>query len=202
MHEQPFTFNRLYRDVAPLQAKCVIGWKHGCPSRGRPAKVRNESWRSSSPPDLKRTAYTNKGRTMTWWCCLGNYDPEFLGIHEQEAKLLGQKDEDFLRTVHIVPIRPSLLTMPSKYICNWLFCMWFEFLQNSSQVTWEKCSNHIVLIFQICGNLSSPLTWFTAVTVTRDTSSSQRLPSLWLWWRFLGCRPPSRNVTGSRGADG
>ena len=44
-----------------------------------------------------------------------NYDADFLGIHEEEAELLRQKDEEFLRRVHIVPIRPSVLTMSSKF---------------------------------------------------------------------------------------
>ena len=43
-----------------------------------------------------------------------NCDAAFLGIHEEEAVLLRRQDEEYLRDVHIVPLRPSLLTMPSK----------------------------------------------------------------------------------------
>ena len=44
-----------------------------------------------------------------------NYDADFLGINEEEAEELRGKDEEYLRTVQIVPIRPSLLTMKSKF---------------------------------------------------------------------------------------
>ena len=43
-----------------------------------------------------------------------NYDAQFCGIFEEEAEMLREKDEEYLRTVNIVPIRPSVLTMPSK----------------------------------------------------------------------------------------
>ena len=42
------------------------------------------------------------------------YDANFLGIHEEEAEVLGQQDDDYLRSVHIVPLRPSLLTIPGE----------------------------------------------------------------------------------------
>ena len=46
-----------------------------------------------------------------------NYDADFCGINEEEVELLREMndDEDYLQSVHIVPIRPSLLTMPSEY---------------------------------------------------------------------------------------
>ena len=44
-----------------------------------------------------------------------NYDAEFLGVHEDEVMLLRGQDEGYLRNVHIVPVRPSLLAMPSKF---------------------------------------------------------------------------------------
>ena len=40
-----------------------------------------------------------------------NYDGDILGIPEEEAQLLRRQDDEYLRSVHIVPIRPSLLTM-------------------------------------------------------------------------------------------
>ena len=43
-----------------------------------------------------------------------NYDADFCGVYEDEAELLRTKDEDYLRAVHIVPVRPCLLTMSSK----------------------------------------------------------------------------------------
>ena len=42
------------------------------------------------------------------------YDADCCGINEEEAELLGQEDEGYLRNVMIVPIRPSLSTMFSK----------------------------------------------------------------------------------------
>ena len=45
-----------------------------------------------------------------------NYDASFLGINEEEVELLRQTcDEGHLRALNIVPIRPSLLAMPSKF---------------------------------------------------------------------------------------
>ena len=41
-----------------------------------------------------------------------NYDAQFCGISEEEAELLREKDEEYLRAVNIVPIRPSVLTIP------------------------------------------------------------------------------------------
>ena len=46
---------------------------------------------------------------------LRNSDASFCGIHEEEAELLSQKDEDFLKKVHIVPIRNCILTMQGQY---------------------------------------------------------------------------------------
>ena len=43
-----------------------------------------------------------------------NFDAEFCGVHKEEAKVLREMDQEYLRAVHIVPIRPSLLTMRSK----------------------------------------------------------------------------------------
>ena len=45
-----------------------------------------------------------------------NYDAEFCGIHEEEAELLRGMDDEYLRNVQIVPIRPSLLTMRCKFL--------------------------------------------------------------------------------------
>ena len=45
-----------------------------------------------------------------------NNDAEICGVHEEEAENLRGMDDEFLRTVQIVPIRPSLLTMESKYL--------------------------------------------------------------------------------------
>ena len=44
-----------------------------------------------------------------------NYDADFCGIYEEEAEILREKDANYLRNVHIVPVRPSILTMTSKY---------------------------------------------------------------------------------------
>ena len=52
-----------------------------------------------------------KGAKMT---LRKNYDAEFCGINEEEAELLRKMDDEYLRNVHLVPIRPSLLTMQSK----------------------------------------------------------------------------------------
>ena len=43
-----------------------------------------------------------------------HYDADLCGIHEEEAALLRQMNPDFLQHVHIVPIKPSLLSMTSK----------------------------------------------------------------------------------------
>ena len=45
---------------------------------------------------------------------VSNYDAEFCGINQEEAELLGTMDNEDLRRLHIVPIRPCVSTMPSK----------------------------------------------------------------------------------------
>ena len=44
-----------------------------------------------------------------------NADAQFCGIDEEEVETLWVQDEDFLSALHIVPIRPSLTTLSSKY---------------------------------------------------------------------------------------
>ena len=43
-----------------------------------------------------------------------NSDAEFLGINEEEVDLLRQMDDTSLELINIVPIRPSVRTMPRK----------------------------------------------------------------------------------------
>ena len=43
-----------------------------------------------------------------------NFDAEFLGIHAEEVNLLRQMDDKSLEMMNIVPIRPSVLSMPRK----------------------------------------------------------------------------------------
>ena len=44
----------------------------------------------------------------------GYYDADFCGIHEEEANHLREQEDQFLRLVHIVPIKPCLTTMLSE----------------------------------------------------------------------------------------
>ena len=44
-----------------------------------------------------------------------NYDAYFCGIFEEEAYMLRGMDVDFLKAVHIVPVRHCMLTMLRKY---------------------------------------------------------------------------------------
>ena len=44
-----------------------------------------------------------------------NYDMDFCGIHEQEVEMLKRKGGKFLQSFHVVPIKPCLLTMQSKF---------------------------------------------------------------------------------------
>ena len=44
-----------------------------------------------------------------------SFDSEICGIHAEEAKLLREMDEEDLKVVHNVPVRPCLLTMSCKY---------------------------------------------------------------------------------------
>ena len=65
-----------------------------------------------------------------------NFDAEFLGIHDEEVERLRQEDDETLEKIHIVPIRPSVLTMtrkpsktctfsPPEIIHFWLVnCLW------------------------------------------------------------------------------
>ena len=52
-----------------------------------------------------------QGETSTlWW----NYDSELCGINREEMEYLWEQDQEFLRNVHIVPIKSCLSTLPSK----------------------------------------------------------------------------------------
>ena len=53
-----------------------------------------------------------------------NYDSDFCGIHEEEADLLRQEGKEYLERVHIVPIKPCLLTMPSTFDSHPLLFKW------------------------------------------------------------------------------
>ena len=44
------------------------------------------------------------------------HDDDFCGINFEEAQALREQNEEIIKAVHIVPIRPCLLTMPSKFI--------------------------------------------------------------------------------------
>ena len=44
------------------------------------------------------------------------HDADFCGIDVQEAAWLALMNQDFLQHVHVVPIKPSLLTMPSTFL--------------------------------------------------------------------------------------
>ena len=43
-----------------------------------------------------------------------NFDADFLGLNPEEVEFLREQDDEYLRRVHVVPIRPSLLTMKCK----------------------------------------------------------------------------------------
>ena len=43
-----------------------------------------------------------------------NYDADFCGIFEEEAEVLRGQNEEYLQKVHVVPIRPCVLTMARK----------------------------------------------------------------------------------------
>ena len=44
----------------------------------------------------------------------GNFDAEFLGINSEEVDVLREQDESSLERMHIVPVRPSILTKSRK----------------------------------------------------------------------------------------
>ena len=46
---------------------------------------------------------------------LPNCDADFCGIHQEEVKLLWTMEEEYLRTVQIVPVRPCISTMKCNY---------------------------------------------------------------------------------------
>ena len=51
-----------------------------------------------------------------------NYDADFCGIHEEEASYLRGQGEEFLKAIHIVPTKPSPLTMTSESSCKIIEC--------------------------------------------------------------------------------
>ena len=50
-----------------------------------------------------------------------NYDAEFCGIYEEEAELLRQQGVSYLKSVHIVPVRPCMLNIRSKFVVSLSF---------------------------------------------------------------------------------
>ena len=59
-------------------------------------------------PALETLEISGNGNTLR-----RSYDADICGINAEEVELLWEKDEEYLKAVHIVPIRPSLLTMTS-----------------------------------------------------------------------------------------
>ena len=43
-----------------------------------------------------------------------NFDAEFLGLNPAEIEVLRELDDASLQTLHVAPVRPSVLTMQSK----------------------------------------------------------------------------------------
>ena len=54
-------------------------------------------------------------------CLKRSYDADFCGIHAEEVELLMEKDDNYLKAVHIVPIRPCLYTMTGKKLNSSLY---------------------------------------------------------------------------------
>ena len=91
------------KSVFPCLAKLYLSLEHL--SQEVPCGEISELW-----PDLEKvTCIYDIENVLT-----NNCDAQFCGISEKEAEVLREMDEEYLRNVHIVPIRPSLLTMPSK----------------------------------------------------------------------------------------
>ena len=64
-------------------------------------------------PDLK-TLFISSGTWDLEDKALPNWDAEFCGINQEEVELLRGKEEEYLRNLHIVPVRPCVSTMKSK----------------------------------------------------------------------------------------
>ena len=62
-------------------------------------------------PDLHKLSIYGSTVSIT-----RNFDADFCGITEQEAEWLRRQPTRFLKKVHIVPIKPCLLTMKSKVV--------------------------------------------------------------------------------------
>ena len=111
------------------------------------------------------------------------WDYEFCGIHEEEVELLRNQPRAYLEVVQIVPIRPSILTMPSEFYCD------SEAL--SLRVNWEikSCFNvsdlrrcHVHLEYGRGESQGRP-DWISDVTFLVVL---QRMPhvSTSVWWTF------------------
>ena len=66
-------------------------------------------------PDLEALETSGNRNTLR-----RNYDPDICGINAEEVEMLWDKDEEYLGAVHIAPIRPSVLTMPSKLLITYV----------------------------------------------------------------------------------
>lgn len=76
-----------------------------------------------------------------------NYDPEFCGIYSEEVQFLKTKDDAYLQAVHIVPIRRSVLTMPSM---NLIVGSCIKFMITRWQNNWEYFVLQIYVNYGLC----------------------------------------------------
>ena len=88
------------------------------PLIAQPTSIRYaELW--ATWPHLHQIWLTEGG--VTW----RNFDAEFLGIYPEEIEMLRELDDESLEKMHIVPPRPSILTLPGK-IYNMQFASSFR----------------------------------------------------------------------------
>ena len=69
-------------------------------------------------PNLEELKVAVEKNLLGW-----NYDADLCGIYEREAEMLRERVDDdvgFLQNVHVVPIKPSVLTMSCKF---WFVCV-------------------------------------------------------------------------------
>ena len=97
-------FEAIFPNVSTLKITCTL--LAGCVPYSRIW----DNW-----PRLEELEISDEGMGMV---LSKNYDDEFCGIHPEEAELLREKDEEYLKAVNIVPEKHGILTMKSKGKAN------------------------------------------------------------------------------------
>ena len=94
----------LFPNISSLQLKCT-------------RQIDSTEWTVVPLADIWECWPQLEDLKKTWrgLSAIHSYDADFCGIHQEEVDMLAWEGREYLQNVHIVPIRPCILTMSSKH---------------------------------------------------------------------------------------